>query len=320
MTAPAPDSFIGIDLGGTQLRAARVDAAGSVQDVLRVATDRDGGPEAVIEQMDALVERLRRPGTFGIGVGVPCALDGATGIVPNIPALPGWDGIPLADRLGESSGLPTLIENDAKVATLAEWKLGAGRDARNFAFVTVSTGIGGGVVVDGVLVRGFGGLAGEVGHTKIADQTAICSCGRRGCWEAIASGTALGRQAATAVADHPESHLARMATGRAPTGEQVHAAALAGCATALGILRTEGEYLGWGFANIQHFYSPELIVVGGGVAQALDLMIEDIERAMQARLLPSFPLARVCRAQLGDEAGLLGAAMLAREAYQSGSG
>lgn len=311
-----PDpSFIGIDFGGTQLRAASIATDGSILASRRVATDRVG-VEAVIAQMDALVTETRQAETRGIGIGIPGAFDAAEGSVLGIPALPGWTGIPLAARLGQRSGLPVALENDAKAAALGEWQAGAGKGYSNFAYVTIGTGIGGGIVVEDRLVRGFRGLAGEVGHTRVTDRPVLCDCGRRGCWQAVAAGPALARAAQQAVRDHPASRLAAIAGPHAASGRHVDRAARERCPVAVALLDEEAGWLAVGFVNIQHLYAPERIVVGGGVSQVLDLMRETVLARMAEGLLPGHRVPDLVPASLGDDAGLVGAAMVALEAWR----
>ncbi|WP_054311607.1 ROK family protein [Mesorhizobium sp. 1M-11] len=309
---PEP-SFIGIDLGGTQLRVAAARLDGTMLDRRHATTDRLGGPQAVVAQMEALVGAVRQRDTVAIGIGVPGAFDGEKGMVLDIPALPGWNSVPLEKILSDRTGLTVILENDAKVAALGEWRAGGGKGFSNFAYVTVSTGIGGGIVAEGRMIRGFRGLAGEVGHTRITDHSAVCSCGRQGCWEAVASGTALARAAKAAIEKAPSSLLAKVAGEDAPTGEHVSRAAREKCPAALAILSIEAEWLAAGFANIQHLYSPQRIVLGGGVSKALDLMHPQIVRSMEERILSGHPVPEIVRAELGDDAGLIGAAYRASE-------
>ncbi|WP_416357560.1 ROK family protein [Aureimonas phyllosphaerae] len=307
------DSFIGIDLGGTQLRVAAIDAAGRILDRRAAPVDRAGGVRAVIGQMEALIAKVRRPDTAVVGIGVPGAFDPGQGLVLDIPALAGWTAIPLATEIEARTGLPTVLENDAKVAALGEWRFGAGRGIADFAYLTISTGIGGAFVVGDRLVRGFRGLAGEVGHTRITDRSAPCSCGHEGCWEAVASGTALARAARMAVDRQPRSRLAALAGEALATGEDVTRAAREGCPVALTLLREEAVWLAAGLVNVQHAFSPERVVLGGGVSQALDLMLADIREAMRRRLLPGHEVPDIASSKLGDDAGLIGAAVHAKE-------
>lgn len=307
--------MLGVDLGGTHLRVGRVMRDGTVAAAERVATD-PAGPHAVIGQIAALAAGLRDAGTAAIGVGVPGTFVAATGTVLNIPALPGWAGTPLLARLRALTGLPGTLENDAKAAALGEWQAGAGRGCRNFAFVTVSTGIGAGVVVEGRLLRGLGGLAGEVGHMRITDDPTPCACGQTGCWQAVASGTALGQRATAALAclapDAP-SRLAFRAGDGPATGYHVGLAARAGDPLALQLLDETARLLGRGFINLHHCYAPERIVVGGGVSSLLDLMAARIAQTVADGLLPGFQAAEIRPAALGDDAGLVGAAFAATD-------
>lgn len=305
-------SHIGIDLGGTHVRCARVDAEGRILAAERRQTSQ-AGPEAVMRQMADLVGRLREPGTRGVGIGVPGAIDAATGTVLNIPALAGWGHVPLAEAVSRASGLPCLLENDAKAAALGEWRAGAGRGCDNLAYVTVGTGIGGGMIVDGRLIRGIGGLAGEVGHTHVTDSSEPCACGRYGCWQAVASGTALAGRARAAVAAEPSSRIAVLAGGEAVTAFHVAQAAREGDERALALLADFARLLGMGFANVQHCYSPSRIIMGGGMSALFDLLQADMASALRAGLLAGFPPAEILAAELGDDAGLVGAAMIAAE-------
>jgi glucokinase len=309
-----PADTIGVDLGGTWLRVARVTAAGSVAAMERLPTDVRGGPAGVVEQIAAMTGRLGADGIRAMGVGVPGAFDAQTGTVLGIPALPGWSGFPLAETLRYRLGLDCWLENDAKAAALGEWDAGAAKGFMNFVYVTVSTGIGACAVVDGQLLRGSWGLAGEIGHTRIAETSARCDCGLYGCWQALAAGPALARRAELAAKAAPHSALAALASAGLLSGREVGRAARAGDATALSVVQEHAGLLGIGFANLQHIYAPDLLVVGGGVSDLLDLMRPRLEAVVRHRLLPGFKLAEIRVAALGDVAGLVGAAAVARPA------
>ncbi len=307
-------TVLAVDLGGTNLRVALLGPDGGIRVARRVATDRAGGPQGVIGQILELAGGLRAPSTRTIGIAVPGAFEAETGVVLGIPALPGWTGVALRDAVESRLGCACLIENDATAACIGEWRAGAGRGCRHLVYITLSTGIGAGVVIDGRVLRGVRGLAGEIGHTRIATESAICSCGNVGCWEAVASGTALGRAGAAEAAAHPRGAIARRAGGVQVAAAHVGEAARAGDPAALGLLREEARWLGEGFANAQHLYAPERIVVGGGISALLDLMHGDISRALRQRLLPGFPEADIAAAALGDDAGLVGVGLEALEA------
>ncbi len=318
MTTP-PDA-IGVDLGGTWLRVARVSPVGQVEAMERLPTDVAGGPAGVVAQIVAMCGRLSDARTGAMGVGVPGSFDAESGVVLGIPALPGWVGFPLAATLRDLTGLDCTLENDAKAAAIGEWDAGAARGFRNFVYVTVSTGIGACAVVDGRLLRGAGGLAGEIGHTRIAETSERCACGLYGCWQALAAGPALARRADAAARSAPASALAALAAAGPLSGVEVGRAARAGDAAALAVVREHAGLLGIGFANLQHVYAPDLFVMGGGVSDLLDLMRPRLETVLRERLLPGFRPAEMRIAALGDAAGLVGAASVAKATAAIGSG
>lgn len=304
---------IGIDLGGTQVRAALVEEGV----VVRRAADRTdvaGGPPAILRQFRALVETVMSGEPWasiaGVGVSAPGPLDSETGTILGIPTLPNWTDFPLRAVLSDDLGLPVIVENDGIAAAFGEWRFGAGRGLRHLVYVTVSTGIGGGVVVDGRLMRGRRGMAGHVGHFRIAAEGPRCACGAIGCFEAMAAGTALGARAREQAARRPESRLARD-SGRPVDAADVVASARAGDAVALDLLREEAAHLGAGFTGLIHLYSPQTVIMGGGVSNAYDLLEVDIHRVIQRDALPPFRDVRVVPAGLGDNSGLIGAAALA---------
>lgn len=306
---------LAIDLGGTETRAALVGEDGRILAEERAPTRADAGPDAVIADMAAMAGRLRatlptaRP--VGIGVGAPGPLDGEAGISIAPPTLAGWRDVPLADRLAEATGLATKVENDANAAALGEWRFGAGRGTRDIVFVTVSTGIGGGIISGGQMLRGRRGLAGEIGHMTIASESPQrCACGAYGCFEALASGTALGQAGAALAKAGGSRELLSLSGGGRLTARHVGQAARAGDAGALALLDQEAHWLGIGFTNLLHLYSPERIVVGGGVGQLLDLLLPGIREVIESRAMTAYRDVPVVPAELGDRAGLVGAAGL----------
>ncbi len=311
---------IGIDLGGTQVRAALVDGA-RVLSRAAEPTDVAGGPAAVLHQVERLMERVlprpEWPGLSGLGVSSPGPLDTDTGTVLNIPTLPGWDGLPLRDLLAERTGLPVVLENDGIAAAFGEWRHGAGRGLRHLVFVTVSTGIGGGVVVDGRLLHGRRGMAGHVGHFPMASNGPACSCGAAGCFEAFAAGSALGHAARSAAARQPSSGLAALAPCDQLTARHVVEAARQGDPLALDLLADEARHLGLGFTGLIHLFSPEAVVMGGGVSEAFDLLEAGIRATIRARAMEAFRDVPVVRAGLEGNSGVIGAAALAVEAARA---
>jgi glucokinase len=310
---PIPPNTIGVDLGGTWLRVARVTVEqGRVAEMERAATDVVGGPEGVLAQMQGMIDRLRDGGTLGLGVCIPGTFDVESGVVLGLAALPGWTGFPLAARLSDHTMLSCRLENDAKAAAIGEWEAGAAIGFQNFVYVTVSTGIGACAVVDGRLLRGVGGLAGEIGHTQVVETSERCACGRHGCWQVLAAGPALARRAEAAARSSPSSLLATLGLAARLSGVEVERAARAGDAVALSVVREHASMLGIGFVNLQHVYAPELIVVGGGVSNLLDLMRPHLGAVLQDQLLPGFKPAEIRASAFGDIAGLVGAAAVAR--------
>ncbi len=300
---------IGIDLGGTQVRAALVDASGAVVSRASDATDVLGGPTRVLDQMRRLVAEISagHEKVEAAGVCAPGPLDSETGMVLDIPTLPGWRNFPLRDALADALELPVVLENDGIAAAYGEWKHGAGRGLRHMVYVTVSTGIGGGVVVDGHLLHGRRGMAAHVGHMPIDMNGPVCSCGGIGCFEALAAGPAFGRAGRAAAG---RGGLLAKIAGPVEARHVVDAARL-GDPDALRLVELEAEYLGVGFTGLIHLYSPELVIMGGGVSAAFDLLDARMHAVIHARAMPAFRDVTVVRAGLGDNSGLVGAASMA---------
>ncbi len=288
---------LGIDLGGTNLRAAVLESSGSVLRRMSISTDAGGGPSVIIAQMLHLASALGGlEGIDAVGVSAPGPLDSGTGCIIAIPTLPGWENYPLRQVLAEKFARPVILENDGIAAAFGEWTYGAGRGLSHMVYVTVSTGIGGGVVADGRLLRGARGMAGHIGHMMISPDGPRCACGGTGCFEAHASGTAFSA----------EARKAGFADARA-----VVKAARTGDAAAVALVEREADLLGYGFASLLHLYAPQRLVVGGGMSDALDLMQDRIMAQINRLAMPPFRAVDVVRAALGDNCGLVGAAALA---------
>lgn len=305
---------LAFDLGGTALRGALVESDGRIVAHASAPTLAGAGSEAVIGQIVALAGTLLREhpqaNVAGIGVGAPGPLDPKAGIVIAPPTLAGWHDVPLIDILGRHFGLPVRLENDANAAALGEWRFGAGRGSGSLVFVTVSTGIGGGVVADGHIYHGRRGLAAEIGHMTITGEGDRCFCGAIGCFEAVASGTALGRRATRLTAPGDGSLLRRLSNDGDVSARHVVEAAKAGDANALDLIEAEAQWLGIGFTNVLHLYSPDLIVMGGGLSNGFDLLAPSIRAVIQQRAMPAYRDVPIVQAELGDRAGLIGAASL----------
>lgn len=305
---------LAFDLGGTELRAALVNGEGKLLSFASAPTLARDGPLAVIAQMEMLSDTVRMEVAgaviAGIGVGAPGPLDPKAGIVIAPPTLSGWQDVPLVSILGERFGLPVRLENDANAAALGEWRFGAGRGADSLVFVTVSTGIGGGVIADGRILHGRRGLAAEIGHMTITDKGESCFCGAVGCFEAVASGTALGQRATVGTTEGDGSALRRLSADGPVTGRHVVEAARAGDALALSLLDDEARWLGIGFTNLLHLYSPDVLVMGGGISNGFDLLENRIVATIRSRAMVAYRDVPIVAAQLGRHAGLVGAASL----------
>ncbi|WP_220593236.1 ROK family protein [Oscillochloris sp. ZM17-4] len=300
---------IGADIGGTQLRAALIAADGTIIAHERARTFVEQGPDAVITRVLDLIAQVRTglpPGgdLLGIGVGAPGPLNPETGMVYAPPNMPGWYHIQLRDALALPTGLPVVIDNDANVAALGEWRFGAGAGTRHMVYLTVSTGIGGGVIVDGKLLLGRMGAAAELGSIFLDAERGLR-------WEELASGSGLGEAAAAAMPAHPASMLHTLASPQTVTAAHVARAAAAGDDLARSLMEREAHLLGLGFASILHIFSPELLLVGGSVAlENPDLLARARAIAYERVLVDLYRDVPILPASLGERAGVLGAAAL----------
>jgi glucokinase len=270
------------------------------------------------EILDTLERQLREaveacPGVAAIGLGIPCTIDRRRGVAISAVNLPLID-VPIRDLMTERLGVPVEIDNDGNVAALAENLWGAARGARNAVLLTLGTGIGGGLILDGRVYRGATGAGAELGHIVIDQDGPRCqgNCPNHGCVEAMASGTALGREARAAAESHPGSALGRLlAEGVAVDGRVATTAALEGDATAREVVALIGRRLGVALSSIANTFEPEVIVVGGGVMAAGELLLGPARDELRARALPPMNETKVVAAALGPEAGMIGAAAMA---------
>jgi glucokinase len=313
-----PLLYAGVDLGGTNLSAALAEADGHVIAELKEPTLSYEGPAAVLERVGKLVNRLAanagvRPSALGMGV--PGLVDIATGtsrFLPNFPTQ--WRDIPIRAALEPQLGCPIHILNDARAATLGELVFGRGRSARTMVFFGLGTGVGGGVVVDGQLRLGPLGAAGELGHQTILPNGPLCGCGNRGCLETLISGPALTGEGVRLFLAGNAPKLYEICTGNVAKVSPVTmaAAAQAGETSVRVAIERAAEWLGIGAANLVVALHPELIVIGGGVAEMGELLLAPIRETIRQRvgMLPVTGV-RVERSELGDRAGLLGGIALA---------
>jgi glucokinase len=304
---------VGVVLGGTKCLGVVVDGSGAVVDEKRVPTPR--GSEATVSVLgDVAAELLaRHGGVAGVGFGAPGLVDD-DGVLRYAPNLPGVTELALAAPLAERLGVPVVVENDASCAGWGEREAGAGRGLDHVLLVTLGTGIGAGIVLDGRLFRGRHGFAGEVGHMVVDPHGPPCPCGQRGCWERFASGSGLGRLAREAAVGGRAARIVDLAGGdpELVKGEHVTAAAAEGDEEAGRVMADFGWWVALGLANLANAFDPERFVLGGGLVEAGDVLLTPV-RASFAELLDGAdhrPQVDIVAAELGERAGAIGAALL----------
>ncbi len=310
----APGLAIGIDVGGTKVLGVVADGHGRVLGESRhdtPATDARASAAAVVAVGGELRDAHPEVVAVGVGAAGMVTADGVMRFAPNVA----WRELPLRDHVAAALGLPAVVDNDGNVAAWGEFRHGAGRGARDLLMVTVGTGIGGGIVSGGRLLRGANGFAGEIGHIIVEPNGPLCGCGNRGCWEQVAAGRAIDRMGREAAREHPESEITRLAGGdpQAVTGSVVTSAARAGDPMAVMVLATVGRRLGEGIAALVNVLDPEVVVIGGGALAAGDLLLEPA-RAAYAEAVEGAghrPPVPIVPALLGARAGAVGAAALA---------
>jgi glucokinase len=325
---------IGIDLGGMTTRVGIFDSGMNILGSRTMPTRVAAGPQAAVRDMAAAVlsllnctDRQGNPyAPIGVGIGSPGPINLRTGVLGLLANFPGWDGFPLRDALIEATGLPVILESDANAAAIAEWKLGAGRTTglSSMAMLTLGTGVGSGLILNGEVWQGIFGMAGEVGHATIVPNGLSCSCGSSGCLEMYASANGLIRLARTIAGSNQSTAAFRKIAGGTSDFTPLHVAKLAEAGDAGAQLAFEqlGTYLGIGIANLISTLDLPLIVVGGGVATAWPLFVASMFKSVHARsqvyrmMAPIQTLTIeqdrtfICQAVLGPSAGLLGAALL----------
>jgi glucokinase len=305
---------IGVDVGGTKIAAGIVNAEGEILDEARYPTPHS--PEKLVEAIAGAIAEVRdgfevRAACLAVP-GLILAQENRVVFSPNLRAV---EGIPLKDELEPRIGLPLTIENDGNAAAWGEFRFGVGSEADHLIFVTLGTGIGGGVITHGILMRGAQGSGGELGHVTVQATGPRCSCGNRGCLEALASGTAIGHRAREVAVENSASALGRLAAERKVLGEDVTELARDGDKVALSVLEEAGTWLGVGLAGFVNVFNPEVVAVGGGAMEAGELILGAARREVMLRARPpSRDLAEIKVATLGPKSGVLGAAALARDA------
>ncbi len=290
---------IALDLGGTQTRAALVDEHGNVSNRVSLPTPAQDGGDAVVAKLAEAAEQAAKSTTDIIGVGLssPGPLDTEKGLAVDLPTIKGMINFPLRAALEAKLKCRVYLENDGIAAAIGEWKHGAGKGLKSLVYVTVSTGIGGGVIVDGNVLHGRKGMAGHVGHLAIYPDGLRCSCGNVGCWEAYAAGPAFASRASKAL-------------GKTVQPTDVFKMAHEGNTTAQQQVNEQARLLGIGITSLLHLYSPEMVVIGGGLSNAFDQLYPGIDAYIQKNAMLAFKDVRIVKAALGGNSGLIGAASM----------
>lgn len=310
-------SLIGVDIGGTQIRAARFDLELNMQDRAEQLTRSEEGSDAVLDRICETIRQVfpEDPDDIaGIGVAIPGPLDAKTGVIINPPNVP-FRNVPLKQHLTDTFHMPVYVGNDADLAGLGEYTLGAGIDATTMIYMTISTGVGGGIVIDHKPLIG-GGLAGEIGHMVVDPNGPMCTCGHQGHLEAISSGKSIARAAREKLMAGAESMLREMVNGdlESITARHVSEAAHAGDQLALDVVTNAGRHIGIMIASLMTLLNPDMFVLGGGVTLIGDLLFDPIRAAAQEYCIHKryWENTPIVRAELGDDVGLVGAAALVR--------
>ncbi|HIR07958.1 MAG TPA: ROK family protein [Candidatus Pullichristensenella stercoripullorum] len=312
--------YIGIDVGGTTAKAGVVDEAGQILYKSSCKTGIERDFEDIAADMAELCRHIVRESghemaeVAAVGVGIPGEQSPKTGLVAFCNNL-GWVDVPLMQRLRDALGLPVYVDNDANVAALAESAFGASKDVSSSILITLGTGVGGGIVRDQRIHTGAHGVGGEIGHMVVVVDGEPCNCGHRGCWEKYASATAIIRMGRALMEEKPDCALARQMGGDAANlnAKAVLDLAKAGDADCAGIFETYVKYLCVGLANLINIYDPDMLVLGGGVAHAGNFLLDAVRAALGDYVYcPALSWARVELARMGNDAGIIGAAMLGR--------
>lgn len=308
---------IGVDVGGTNIKIALVGINGEISYSNSIPTRAEMGYEYTISAMKQAIHDLMnetnttKDDIEGIGFGFPGQIDYKNGIVRNAPNIPGWVEVPIEETMEKEFGIPTRVDNDVRCAALGELNFGAGKGCDNLICITVGTGIGSGLIVNGKLVRGASNAAGEIGHIKLElEGGPLCGCGDYGCLEAFASGPAIVAMAEEYIKGGKSTKYRELSNGEI-TPYIVSEAAKQGDAVAKRIFTIMGEYIGTGLASVVNLLNPEKIIIGGGVADAGEILLNPIKETIVKRAMSiSGSTVQVVPAQLGNTAGVIGASLL----------
>jgi glucokinase len=312
---------IGVDLGGTKMLVGALQGTDVQWESREASTGQSENELVELLVREVNEAREARPDAVAVGLGIPATIDHDSGVAVSAVNLPIAD-LPIRDLVSERVGLPVFVDNDANVAALAEYLYGAAKGKPNTVMLTVGTGIGGGLILDGEIYRGATGAGAELGHTVIQADGPPCqgNCPNHGCIESLASGTALGREGRAAAESAPDSALGKLlAAGETVDGKAVTEAAIAGDETAVGVFELIGSRLGVACSSFANIFQPDAIVVGGGVIAAGDLLLAPARRELRERALTPMNETPILEATLGNDAGMIGAAAMARIELEAGA-
>lgn len=313
--------YLGLDLGGTKILTGLADSKGNIITRSRKDTEAELGEDKIIENMVLTIEsvlkkaNVKKEEIITLGIGSPGPLDAKKGIIIENANLP-WKNVALVARIESEIGIKTLLQNDANAAALGEKWFGAGRNINNMVYLTISTGIGGGAIINKELFTGVTDNACEIGHTVIDPQGPLCGCGNHGCLEAFSSGTSIGKRAREAAAAGKSKEMLDLADNIVENIDAVICAQAAyqGDSVARDIFKNAGYYLGIGLANVINTFNTEMIILGGGVMKASDLFLDTALKTMEdIALAGPLEIVNVREAELGSDIGLMGAVAVAME-------
>jgi len=317
---------IGIDIGGTKIMSGLSDASGRILRHATLPTEAQQGRDVVLDRIERVAREMMSgvdPSRIaGIGIGAPGPIDPFSGTLYSPPNLLDMDGVPLREIMRQRLGLPVYLANDANAAAVGEYLFGIHEQVRNMIYITVSTGVGGGIIIDGKLFVGARGMGGEVGHMTIEAEGPRCNCGNVGCLEVLASGTAIARYGAALVAEGRAPILSELAEQRSAyvTARLVQEAAERGERESQAIIARAGFYMGVGIVNLLHLFNTQLVIIGGGVSHLGALLFDPIRRTVAERAIPAIAAGvEILPAHLGDQVGLLGAIAIVLHEQASGT-
>jgi glucokinase len=313
---------LGIDLGGTKILSAVISPEGKMlsrdHSITPAAQGRESVVRSIIDSANRSLDQagIDAAGLRAIGVGAPGLSNQETGVLFTSPNLPGWKDVPLRNIIEDELGKKTFLINDGNAAAVGELQFGAGRGYHTFIYITVSTGIGGGIIIDRKVYSGATGVAGEVGHMAIDENGPRCNCGSQGCWETLASGTALAREARKSIREGSVTAIPKYSGDDEEnvTAQAVHQAAQRGDSLAKELITRTGYYLGVGLANLINIFNPQLILIGGGLSNIGDMLLEPAFETAGKRAFPqAVETVKFLRAELGRNSGVIGVAAYAYE-------